>query len=283
MRIVGLSRFLGDDPALRRRRLTRGAVVLVALLVLVVAPTVIALRPAYLERFETFETQHETWAASLHARVTCQSCHVEPGPVAQGAYGARMLGVFYASLVSPADGLVALETPTNDACLGCHMDLRTVSPSGDLNIPHRAHVEMLAMQCVDCHNFLVHEPGPDGTNRPTMEGCLTCHDGETAKDDCSACHTDKDQPTSHGEPVWLVEHPLAVDASCAQCHDWTEEWCSDCHAKRPASHGEDWRQRHRLVVEERRNCEACHQGEFCVECHGEVPQLNFDPAISVVQ
>ena len=41
---------------------------------------------------------------------------------------------------SPSREPTLFDKPTNEACLSCHIDLRTVSPKGDLNIPHRAHV-----------------------------------------------------------------------------------------------------------------------------------------------
>ena len=52
------------------------------------------------------------------------------------------------------------------ACSKCHVDLRTVSPSGDLNIPHRAHVAVLKMQCVECHDNLVHTTNAAGQPHP---------------------------------------------------------------------------------------------------------------------
>lgn len=270
-------------PAEKRHFLARAGLVVLALVVLVGIPTYLALQPAFMERFEEYETATQTLPGSLHAGLRCQQCHIEPGIVPQTVHAARMFAEFYISFV-PIDRQPDLvNTPTNEGCNQCHMELRTVSPSGDLNIPHRAHVEMLGMQCVDCHDHLVHEVGPDGTGIPPMEGCLTCHDGETAKDDCSACHTDKDPPDTHLEAEWVFVHPDEVDDGCNECHDWTADWCADCHAQRPDSHTEEWRAEHQFRVESRRNCEACHEGDFCIECHGVVPQLNYDPSITLVR
>jgi hypothetical protein len=259
------------------------ALVALAVLVLVGVPTYLALRPSFMERYDKYEEPYATWSESTHSEVACRRCHIKPGIVAQTAYAARMLGEYYLSLAPIAREPDLLQPPSNEACNRCHMDLRTVSPSGDLNIPHRAHVDMLGMRCVQCHSHLVHEPGPHGTNTPSMEGCLTCHDGTTAKADCSACHTDKDPPDTHLQATWLVEHGAAADESCSSCHEWTEGWCGDCHAKRPRSHGEDWRARHRYGVEEHRNCEVCHTGEDCIRCHGIVPPLNLDPSVTLVR
>lgn len=266
-----------------RKTVIRGGIVVLALLALVIAPGYAALQPDFLERYPEFESTHGTWATSVHAKVSCQECHVQPTAVAQTAYAARMLGEFYVSLVSPDREPALFPKPTDAACQSCHYDLRTVSPSGDLSIPHRAHVDALDMRCVDCHNYMVHEPSPEGGNTPTMAGCLTCHDGETAKNDCSACHTDKDQPESHTTKTWLVDHATQPQGECTSCHKWTEAWCADCHARRPDSHTVKWRETHGDVVKTARNCEACHDAAFCKECHGEVPKDNFDPLLKVVQ
>ncbi len=108
-----------------------------------------------------------------------------------------MVGEFYLSLVLRSESPSVFATPTNEACLECHNDLRSVSPKGDLQIPHRAHVTILKMECVECHDYLVHELNPSGKHLPTMAGCLRCHDGDTAKDTCTACHTQKAAPDSH--------------------------------------------------------------------------------------
>lgn len=270
-------------PEEKRRVLVRVGLALLVVAVLVGVPLSLALRPSFVERFPRYEAAYATWEQSSHNTVSCQRCHVRPGMVAQGAYAARMLGEFYIELVPTSHEPDLMQTPTNAACNRCHHDLVTVSPSGDLNIPHRAHVDMLAMQCVQCHSHLVHEPGPHGSNTPPMPGCLECHDGTTAKAECSACHTDKDPPDTHLQPTWLRVHGPAADESCAACHEWTENWCSDCHATRPESHTEDWRSKHGSQVQEHRNCEVCHTAQDCIGCHGIVPQLNYDASMTLVR
>jgi hypothetical protein len=119
-----------------------------------------------------------------------------------------------------------------------------------------------------------------------MTGCLRCHDGKTAKNACSACHTDKVEPLTHRGADWLVVHPdkaSAPGAECNKCHAWTPKWCADCHAKRPRDHSAGWRSQHGLAVAKHRNCEACHKADFCTRCHGEVPALNFRPELKLVQ
>ncbi len=142
------------------------------------------------------------------------------------------------------------------------------------------------MKCVDCHNYLVHEKNPEGKNRPRMADCLRCHNGDTADNACTSCHTEKAAPATHKAKDWTTVHSAKASepgAKCVDCHKFTDKWCADCHTRRPKSHGKDWRAQHGAAVKQHRNCEACHQAAFCIRCHGEVPKLNFDPTLKTVQ
>lgn len=274
-----------DRSAAKRRMIMRAGIVGLVLVLFVLVPGYIATRPGFVQRYEGMSGRYESWASSPHAVVSCQNCHVSPKLLAQATYDLRMVGEFYLSAVLPSRQPALFLDPTNEACLSCHIDLRTVSPSGDLNIPHRAHVTILKMKCVECHNTMVHQSASDEARKPRMTGCLTCHDGKVAKSECSACHTNKDQPSNHQAKDWLVVHPAQKDLKeCEQCHKWTAgNWCAHCHESRPASHGRNWRAVHRNQVEVRRNCEACHTAPFCIRCHGVVPRLNFDSSLKLVQ
>lgn len=259
-------------------------VAVAGVLLFVVLPGYFALQPSFFGRYSSMSEYYEPWSESTHVKAACQDCHVPPRTVARASYNARMVGEFYLSFLWRSREPSVFDTPTNAACLSCHDELRSVSPEGDLRIPHKAHVSVLGMDCVECHNFLVHETSPKGDYIPPMSGCLRCHDGDKAKDTCTACHTEKAVPDYHLKDDWTVIHASrGDDPECEECHGWTEEWCRDCHTRRPASHGEDWRAVHRDKVESRRNCEACHEADFCIRCHGEVPSLNFDPGLALVR
>lgn len=273
-----------DIPPARRRLFLRLGVAALLLTVFVLVPGYLGVQPGFLERYENLAAGVQTWETSVHAKVDCQSCHVSPGLGSRARYSLRMLGEFYVSWVLPSREPDVLDRPANEACSSCHIDLRTVSPSGDLLIPHRAHVEILGLDCVACHEFLVHELSPEGKRTPRMSRCLECHDGEQAEAACTTCHTEKAAPENHQSSDWLVSHPdRQGEIDCADCHAWTDDWCVECHTRKPSSHAVRWRSNHRFKVEDRRNCEACHEGEFCVRCHGEVPTLNFDPALALVE
>jgi len=273
----------GQPREQKRRLIKRVSIGAVLVIVLLLVPAYLATQPAFFGRYPSLAEKYEPWSTSTHVSAGCEGCHVKPGFLPQAAYRASGVGRFYLSLVSRSTTPTAFSQPTNEACLSCHFDLRSVSPEGDLRIPHKAHVNVLKMECVECHDFLVHEKSPEGKHTPPMAGCLKCHDGDTAKNTCTACHTDKAAPATHQAPDWTVVHADKVDAECAKCHKWTERWCADCHAKRPKSHTVKWREEHGEQVKRHRSCEACHAGSFCEKCHGEVPQDNFDPTLKVVQ
>lgn len=267
----------------RRRLLLRLAGASAALIALVALPGYAATRPNFIGSYDKYEQAHATWSRSEHAAVSCQKCHVPPSPIRQTRFAARMTGEFYLRVI-PARKPVAMSSPKDDACSGCHVDLRTVSPAGDLRIPHRAHVQVLKVPCVRCHSELAHASDPEFGDRPKMEMCLECHDGKTAKNACAVCHTEKAAPDNHRASDWTVVHSKRQkEIECAQCHAWKDEWCADCHARRPRSHKGLWRTTHRESVDQRRNCEACHPASFCVKCHGQLPRKSLDPSLKLVQ
>lgn len=268
----------------RLYRMRIAGICLAAVLLLLLVPGYLASRPGFFGRYPSLASKHSTWSTSSHAEAACNDCHVPPNAMAQAAFRARMVGEFYVSLVWRSRPPAVFGKPGNAACLACHNDLRSVSPKGDLQIPHRAHVQLLKMKCVECHEYVVHEKSPEGKNTPTMAGCLKCHDDDIAEDDCNACHTEKAAPASHRGTDWLVVHPKqASDTACAKCHRWAKDWCADCHRHRPRSHGSDWRAVHGEQIKVHRSCEACHESNFCVGCHGEFPKENLDPAMRLVR
>jgi hypothetical protein len=267
----------------RGPRVVRAVVAIVAVLLLIVAPAYIATQPSFVQRYPNLTPNYETWSTSVHANVPCMDCHVKPDLLSRSLFTARMLSEFYISMVAPGREPKLFGPPVNSSCESCHEDLRTVSPSGDLNIPHRAHVDVLHLPCIRCHTYLVHQANPEGTHTPRMVTCLQCHNGKIAKNGCSTCHRDKAIPQSHRDPNWLIIHPtMQAKINCKQCHAWTANFCVACHITRPKDHGPDWRTKHGQQVAIHRNCEACHPAAFCINCHGQLPMKNFNPNLHLV-
>lgn len=257
---------------MRNRLLIAAAVAIAGVIVLAVAvPIFSTLQADYYRRYEALGLRMDHWATSTHSRISCGQCHIEPGAGGFVAFAAQSIPAFYQQLSNgPADTNL-LGAPSREACQKCHTSFRSVAPSGDLLIPHRAHVEVLAMECTACHTDLVHSLNRHGFNKPEMEGCLAqCHDGDTATAECMDCHTRKQTPENHSAPDWLQVHgPAAESEDCGNCHDWTPGYCAECHEKRPASHAGNWKSDHAASAKVRGDgCIVCHGGqEFCNQCH----------------
>lgn len=257
-------------PRRKRWPLVVGALVLVALVVAFL-PQFSTLQPGYYERYEGMPARMEGWRTSTHARVGCVACHVEPGLKGFVKFGIESIPDFYSQLFFGARTTNLLHPPSTRACQKCHTGFRQVSPAGDLLIPHRAHVQVLKVECIVCHKDLVHTLNTAGYNRPEMATCLDlCHDGKKATNQCTKCHTRKRTPESHSRPDWLLIHSKeSSKVNCAQCHAWTPDFCADCHSKRPASHTGNWKKNHQYRAKVLgKGCLVCHGGEkFCKTCH----------------
>jgi hypothetical protein len=255
------------------RRLLIGGVAAVVILVVlaILVPVISTLQPDYYRRYQALGLRMDHWETSTHSRISCAGCHIEPGFSGVVSFTAASVPAFYSQLISGPDDTNLLRAPRRVACQKCHTSYRSVAPSGDLLIPHRAHVEVLGMECVTCHEDLVHSFNRRGFNRPEMETCLAlCHDGDSATDECIKCHTRKDAPDTHMAEDWLVLHgQMAESEDCGACHDWTPGYCAECHEKRPASHVGNWKTGHAVSARIRGDgCTVCHGGEeFCNQCH----------------
>jgi hypothetical protein len=256
----------------RRQLLTWGAIaVVIVVLAALAVPVISTLQPEYYRRYPALGLRMDHWATSTHSRISCAECHVNPGVRGLLSFAATSVPAFYSQLLQGPDDTNLLTAPERVACQKCHTSYRSVAPSGDLLIPHRAHVEVLGMECVACHTDLVHSFNRHGFNKPEMESCLEqCHDGDTASNECVDCHTRKHTPESHEQADWLQVHDAAASMEdCAECHDWTPGYCAECHEKRPASHVGNWKSGHAPSARVRGDgCVVCHGGEeFCDQCH----------------
>ena len=262
------------EPERRRRRFPIKSAIAIVLIVLVALPVVSTLQPNYYERYPEIGPRMQNWRTSTHARVGCDECHIEPGVTGYATFIAKSIPDFYSQLVTGADTSNLLGIPGTPACQKCHTGFRDVSSSGDLLIPHQAHVEILEIECSLCHQDLVHAEAEKGRNTPPMTMCLdACHDGEAASNECIDCHTQKQVPDDHLQANWLEIHAEQQDVvDCGECHAWSPtDFCADCHAELPPSHEEspNWKKDHQYPALERGDdpCKTCHDEEFCQQCH----------------
>ncbi|MBE0417100.1 MAG: hypothetical protein IBX63_05000 [Coriobacteriia bacterium] len=257
-------------PPRKRRARIVAAVFFAAMVGLLALPLVSTVQPAYYARYPGLQERMDNWRVSTHGRMSCVSCHVHPGARGLLSFAARSIPAFYVQLVWGPHETNLLEPPDRTACQKCHTSYRQVSADGDLLIPHRAHVEILEIECVVCHSELVHAESPEGFNRPAMKMCLEqCHDGEIAGDECVKCHTRKHVPEDHLRTDWLEIHAEMVDTiECGECHAWTSDYCGDCHSKRPVTHVGNWKEGHaERARTHAAGCMVCHSQESCEECH----------------
>ncbi len=259
-----------DEKPRSTRRVVIAA--LVALCVFAVFwPVFSALQPAYYERYPALRSRMVNWRGSTHSVWSCAACHVGPGLENQASFALKSIPAFYEQIVAGPNETNLLGLPTNQACQQCHTAYRTVSPGGDLRIPHRAHVLVLKLKCVMCHQRLVHYRNVEGYNRPKMTFCLaSCHNGKKATDKCAKCHTQKQVPPNHKHRGWLATHGRrTAEINCGTCHGWAPRLCQACHVKRPTTHRGNWKKLHRVRARERgKGCLFCHGGKpFCLKCH----------------
>ena len=247
---------------------------IVALVVIVVLglPAFSMLQPRYFERYPDLKSRMHNWSTSTHARIPCSGCHVDPGPQGAIRFGIEAIPAFYSQLLHGPRPSNLLQVPDRFACQKCHTNYRQVSPNGDLLIPHRAHVEVLKINCPVCHKNLVHSRNTEGFNAPEMSTCLNlCHNGVKATNKCVKCHTRKQVPDNHKQPSWLQIHSTMTEkVNCGTCHGWAPNYCRQCHQNRPASHAGNWKKLHQFRVKERgtKGCYFCHGGQrFCKKCH----------------
>jgi c(7)-type cytochrome triheme protein len=157
-------------------------------------------------------------------------------------------------------------------------------PPARIHFPHDRHLALDGVDCATCHPNVAEGKLATRDDLPSMETCLSCHDGERASDDCRTCHLKgaggtirtafaKGQliPDDHGLN-WLDQHEVAAErdlAQCASCH--AQEDCISCHdgAVPPGFHDGNYLLRHpQEAFANSPNCATCHRlDRFCRDCH----------------
>jgi hypothetical protein len=260
-----------EPKPVKKRRFPIKTAITLLIIVALGLPVFSMLQPGYYERYPQLRGRIAAWRTSTHARISCADCHVDPGALGYAKFAVKAIPAFYSQLIFGPNEQNVLGVPDRQACQKCHTDYRQVSPNGDLLIPHRAHVEVLNVNCAECHKDLVHSVNAGGFNRPEMEMCLKqCHNGVKATAQCSKCHTRKEVPASHMAKDWLQVHSTKTETGkCGECHAWAPNYCAECHKSRPASHVGNWKKLHGARAEERgtKGCVFCHGEAFCKKCH----------------
>jgi hypothetical protein len=153
-------------------------------------------------------------------------------------------------------------------CEVCHPAyLQKPDSTGDLIFSHPTHIAK-GVKCVTCHSTpLGHYSAP----KPQMTTCLSCHNDETAPNQCSNCHRHVDQiAPGLGVTVVHLNPDAKTRTTCGKCHD-VNVWCEQCHGVL-MPHPATWLATHGTVALKQSDvCVKCHQSKdatFCVRCHG---------------
>jgi hypothetical protein len=216
-------------------------------------------------------------AGTAHRGIPCVRCHgssLAGYAAIRGREAGDMWPRFVLSLGS-AEVTGAGDPLSSAGCLGCHSAISTgvVSAHG-LRMKHETCVKQ-GQSCLECHGATAHGTASRAVRGPSMDECVTCHDGTTASAKCDLCHTAKlpsdriakgPWAVTHGAN-WQQTHGLGDLRTCRVCH--ASDYCRRCHGidlphpeSFPLNHGQ-------LALKSRAQCLQCHNEKtFCTSCHG---------------
>lgn len=162
---------------------------------------------------------YKSWRSSKHKKVSCLTCHQEPGSLgfiiakAEGLRNYSLRSIYFGRFRPP------LAFISNKVCLQCHQDLADkVVVSSNIRVSHKEFISNF--NCSSCHSKIGHTYVSQKTKQPVMDKCLFCHRSYEAKASarCNVCHL-KDVGYRPGQ---LDDYQLV---------DFSDEACQACHSK----------------------------------------------------
>ncbi len=263
-----------QPPKKKRRRwvlvLAIIGAVIVALIIAAFVTAHYTSASSFCDTCHEMEPYYQSWQASSHSSVECRECHIPPGAI---PYIETKLGSFREIWVHFSDHPgaplgVTGEIP-DESCLRCHKD-----PPPDPTLPtvtfsHEKHSDS---DCIDCHIRMVHTTvnPPDYVDPAKMSSCFECHDGTTAPNQCSYCHTAPHEPRGECSSCHSLdsfgsaagEHPFELTGAHAELA------CTDCHVSKPGVENIPGTQLPRADA----GCVSCHEDHHggltdCAACH----------------
>jgi len=272
----------------RAQEQARGPAWLVRLLAILLFILAFAGIGYYMDRPEGCNQCHgNAWSKSLsrspHKDVSCMDCHGSrgiTGPARDLVAYARWVTVYTAAreVVKPR-GVGIYE----GACLGCHPEVRTSTRvRNGIRVRHRDFL-VSGVTCADCHNMTSHPDEVAEPTKPSMSGCLICHNGDRASAECETCHVR--DPALQSVPRGFAKVHMSSEqqkGACFKCHNPAP--CTACHGLRMphppnwvAKGGVDQRNGHaREAFVNRQVCWRCHykgtdvfspNPDACKPCH----------------
>jgi len=224
---------------------------------------------SYCSSCKATRSAEKTWADSSHADVSCTSCHIPPGFVAQANWRMNEAKNIWASYLGVTRAPDKGHLPGNANCLKCHPLDKIPNEEDGVRMSHEVHVQLRNLVCADCHDNVSHKkPGqPVGV---TMQICPMCHNQQGAPDRCDFCHVAP--PQGVHRPSYLQKHGREArlnESECLRCHHDKKAFCDACHAFPPSPHfSGTWRYSHGIDAgKDPTSCEACHGKSYCAQCH----------------
>ena len=105
----------------------------------------------------------------------------------------------------------------------------------EVEFSHRAHIENVGMECLDCHSGILVSDRPSHTF-PKMEDCVNCHrPAGNALSECGLCHPPESElrPANHLITDFFDEHSSELTdidrQKCRMCHTPGFNPCTQCH------------------------------------------------------
>ncbi len=156
--------------------------------------------PAFCSSCHEMAPEYSTFTASAHNNITCVQCHIKPGAINMLTHKMKSMKEVYYHVTGVPKQIVQTEDEavSDENCLQCHSKNRLVTPSGDLKVNHKGHLEE-GVPCISCHAGVVHaKMAARGINTdevrgeytkekaekimekkylsPNMGSCIDCHD-----------------------------------------------------------------------------------------------------------
>jgi len=166
----------------------------------------------------------------------CMTCHNEESPTFKGFDFEKR----WAEITHPVPTGEESQSASPAAEIDVPNEIAFDSSVGNVLFPHKAHVEDLDVECVECHHQIyaveLETPHPDYL-KSSWINCQLCHDPYPQTDKnyykCSDCH--------HSDPNNITDETLSskvvTHKSCWTCHESgtgveASKGCGDCHAKK---------------------------------------------------
>ena len=181
--------------------------------------------------------QPEAFAASVHGKNACTSCHVDITDLPK-----HMRGEIKVQKV---------------ACERCHKRE---------NAEHYNSIHVQKdVRCANCHTDIhTHTPWKKD-KRKVVAKCIQCHDGTRASNECATCHS-KDVGDAPRNPTQgYVKADIRTDG-CRGCHSMAP--CIQCHGvELPHSQTFIAGYHARKALLDPKMCAKCHTVDVCRKCH----------------